>query len=55
MLYEHSLRFEAEQDITVSDISKITVKTIPVLTKHYLSQSQEVADKEYEMAWEAHR
>lgn len=45
------ITLSAERGMTVSGISKITGKTIPVLIKHYLSQSQKVADKEMEMAW----
>lgn len=45
------ITISAERGMTVSAISKITGKTIPVLIKHYLSQSQKIADKEMEKAW----
>ena len=45
------ITLSAERGMTVSAISKITGKSIPVLLKHYLSQSQKVADKEMEKAW----
>ncbi|MCC6837804.1 MAG: phage integrase SAM-like domain-containing protein, partial [Bacteroidia bacterium] len=45
------ITISAERGMTVSAISKITGKTIPVLLKHYLSQSQKVADLEMEKAW----
>jgi integrase len=47
------ITLSAERGMTVSAISKITGKTIPVLLKHYLSQSQKVADLEMEKAWGA--
>ncbi len=45
------ITLSAERGMNVSSISKITGKTIPVLLKHYLSQSQKVADMEMEKAW----
>ena len=45
------ITLSAERGMNVSSISKITGKTIPVLLKHYLSQSQKVADLEMEKAW----
>ena len=45
------ITISAERGMNVSAISKITGKSIPVLLKHYLSQSQKVADKEFEKAW----
>ena len=45
------ITLSAEKGMTVSAISKITGKSIPVLLKHYLSQSQKVADQEMEKAW----
>ena len=45
------ITISAERGMNVSAISKITGKTIQVLIKHYLSQSQKVADKEMEKAW----
>ena len=47
------ITLSAERGMNVSSISKITGKTIPVLLKHYLSQSQKVADLEMEKAWGA--
>lgn len=47
------ITLSAERGMTVSAISKITGKSIPVLLKHYLSQSQKVADLEMEKAWGA--
>lgn len=45
------ITLSAERGMSVAAISKITGKSIPVLLKHYLSQSQKVADKEMEKAW----
>lgn len=45
------ITLSAERGVSVSSISKITGKSIPVLLKHYLSQSQKVAEKEMEKAW----
>lgn len=47
------ITLSAERGMTVSAISKITGKTIPVLLKHYLNQSQKIADQEMEKAWGA--
>lgn len=47
------ITLSAERGMTVSAISKITGKTIPVLLKHYLNQSQKIADLEMEKAWGA--
>lgn len=45
------ITLSAERGMSVSAISTITGKTIPVLLKHYLSQSQKFAEKEMEKAW----
>lgn len=45
------ITLSAERGMNVSAISKITGKSIPVLLKHYLSQSQKAAEKEMEKAW----
>lgn len=45
------ITLSAERGMSVPAISKITSKTIPVITKHYLSQSQKIAEKEMEKAW----
>ena len=45
------ITLSAERGMTESAISKISGKTVAVISKHYLSQSQKVADKEMEKAW----
>jgi len=45
------ITLSAERGMSVSAISTITGKTIPVLLKHYLNQSQKFAEQEMEKAW----
>ena len=45
------ITLSAERGMSVPSIAKITGKTVAVLLKHYLNNSQVVADKEFEKAW----
>lgn len=41
----------AERGMSITSIAKMTGKSIPVLLKHYLSESQKFAETEFEKAW----
>lgn len=45
------ITLSAARGMTVPSIAKITGKTIAVLLKHYLNDSQKVANAEFEKAW----
>jgi hypothetical protein len=45
------ITLSAERGMSVPSIAKITGKTVAVLLKHYLNNSQVIADKEFEKAW----
>lgn len=41
----------AERGMSITSIAKMTGKSIPVLLKHYLSESQKFAESEFTQAW----
>lgn len=45
------ITLSAERGMSVPSIAKITGKTVAVLLKHYLNNSQVIADGEFEKAW----
>lgn len=45
------ITLSAERGMSVPSIAKITGKTVAVLLKHYLNNSQVIADNEFEKAW----
>jgi len=45
------ITLSSERGMSVPSIAKITGKTVAVLLKHYLNNSQVIADKEFEKAW----
>lgn len=45
------ITLSSERGMSVPSIAQITGKTVAVLLKHYLNNSQVIADKEFEKAW----
>jgi integrase len=46
------ITLSSERGMNINSIAKITGKSVRVLLKHYLSESQKVADKEFKSAWD---